>query len=174
MVLILSENYDYVQEFKMQTWNASLTMYTAGSNCVYFYICMLLRECGCIYVSMWELVSICILFCSSVLAVWWSLKHGNPGIISYPIPLWLTNGNPGGLLLQFAQERNYGTHAHTETHIHTCSFYIFTKTLNWHEFPSCSHYTHSKTHKFTYTCQQTQRPCILKHTHCLPYTPVST
>lgn len=64
---------------------------------------------------MFELVSICSMFHSSGLAVWWSLKHGNPGINSSVIPLWSTNGDSGGLLLQFAQDTL--SHRQTCTHM---------------------------------------------------------
>lgn len=117
MVLILWENYDYIPESKMQTQNASLTMCTSQPICGYVYICMLVWGCDCMYMSMCELVSICILFRSSVLVVWWSLKHGNPGLISYPIPLWSTNGDPGNLRLELAQGWNYRTRTPTNTHM---------------------------------------------------------
>lgn len=134
-------------------------MCTVSSICgLFYYVCA--RDC--LYVFMCELVSICILFHSSVLAVWWSLKHGNPGIISYPVPLWSTNGNPVS-----AKQRNL---PHTNTHAHftyshrfltphmflskaykiTCTnAQILHRNINIHAVA----YTHLYLHKHTHTYQ---------------------
>lgn len=144
---------------RLQTRNAFLTMCTVSSICrLSYYVCA--RDY--VYVFMCELVSICILFHSSVLAVWWSLKHGNPGIISYPVPLWSTNGNPVS-----AQQRNWphtNTHAHftyshgfltrhmflTKAHKITCTnAQILHKKINTHAVA----HTHSYLHKHRHTYQ---------------------
>lgn len=157
------------QKMKVQTWDDSL-MCTVGPSCVYFYICMLMCECGSLYVSMFELVSICILFHSSVCTVWWSLKHGNPGIISYLSPLWSTNENPGGPLLR---RRRITRHTLTQTRMHSYAHFTFTHSLNWHQPPICSHYSHTQTLQFTYTYQHTQT-YTLSSTHTCIYINIIT
>lgn len=135
----LWENSDYIPVVEMQTKNASLTMCTLRSICVYFYMHCAACGCDCEYVFTFDLVSICILFRSSKLAAWWSLKHGNPGLICSVSPRWSTNGNPGGLQLHLAQRWNYRIHTHTDMYsMHIADFsvpYLFTQISNWHDPP---------------------------------------
>lgn len=174
MVLILWENYDYIHNL-FSLYSRMWTQSDSSTMCTFLHICMLVCGCDCMYVCICELASTCILFRPSVLAVWWSLKHGNPGIISYAIPLLSTNGDPGSLLLESAQGRNYRTHIHTDiqtqTHIyirtHMLISHIHTDfKLTWASI--CSH-IHSQWNISIPTLMCTIPKC--KHRYCHPYTP---
>lgn len=146
----------YIPECKQ---SGSSTMCTLQP---FLHMWMLVCDCECMRVSICELASTCILFRSSMLAVWWSLKHGNPAIISYAIPLLSTNGDPGGLLLESAQGRNYRLHIHTDTHIYvqtlTCPFY---SDMSIHMF---SHTQWNISKMCTYTLSSIHI-CIFINTH---------
>lgn len=139
----------------MQTQNASIRMCTVRPICGYFYICMLVYGCDCMYVLMHELVSICIRFYSSVLDVWWSLKHGNPGIISYTVPLWSTMGDSSARTCTGEELQELTP---TNTHAHS------------HRFLS-----DMSPHMFTLTVKHTHVPCVCTNTHkCTPFPNIHT
>lgn len=121
--------------------NASLTMCTLHSICVYFYMYHVwLWLFVCVYVCLsWFPYAACFTPLCWLFDEVWNME------ISSVIPLWSTNGYPGGLLLQFAQGKRNRTLTHTDTHVHTCSFYLSTQILNWHDPPA-----HILKHKQTY------------------------